>query len=279
MLNPKNIRLAIKEGYGTLYLIKRYGLSGEEQLFNLIERWFTESDRIIAVLKKNQRNMDKKKGDVKSKSKASLTSHDTLKTGASFTRQDTGSPMVTLASLLEQEQKQIKLLRKLEAERLKISNSEKGLSFDLEEEKRVLSDLERKCANQQAVVKGLLEEHANALIEIARIKKAISDGNVQLDNLRKQIKELQLVNIFFYGDGHIEVENGELRPVAEKKIMKGFDKLLLIAESEGFTIRVVKGLVKLHELIEDYKKQGICYELIFDSSSLEEFWKKVSCVL
>lgn len=279
MLTPKNIRIAIKEGYGTLYLIKRYDLAGEKQLFDFVERWFTDSDRIISVLRKNQRNMDKKKEDGKSKSKASLICPETLKAGASLTRQDTGSLTVTLASLLEQEQKQIKLLRKLEAERLKISNSEKGLSSDLEEEKRVLSDLERKLANQQAIVKGLLEEHADVLIEKSRINDAISSAEVQLDNLRKQIKELQLVNIFFYGDGHIEVENGELRPVAEKKILKGFDKLLLIAESEGFTIRVVKGLVKLHELIEDYKKQGICYELIFDSSSLEEFWKKVSCVL
>ena len=257
-MTAKDVKLALKQKQGTQYLVARYKLNSYDQLFALIEKLMpNEAARIIPELKKNQRKLDKKpQTSVQAEQKAPAP-----------------QKKATLQELQEKEKEESERLKQLEEDYKRICIAKKDIDFQIKEEGYNLQELQRRLDLQKAVMASVIAECERICQEKLRTEKRISQVRKELEELNEEIEKLRVIVVFFYADGTIELENGEIPTIDEKEVQKGVGKLLELEEAEKFTVRVLKAFVKLSKMLKNYRSQHIHYELIFDDSKAEQFWK------
>ena len=278
-LNPKALRLAVKRFDGIEYLMKRFGFLTEEELMNAIHRLNPQNaGDFIKELKKKQRKYavsDAKKEVVIPEEEYK---HDP-ELDFEVEEEDSGSVQVNskdvermLLELRQEEQQLSQKVCSLENEHKELAAKRRVLRSVFCEVDVILKKMEKEVAEQRQKVTLAYAEYQECASAMKNLGIEQQLHAVMLGEIRERIEAFERVTIFVYADGSISLENTEQPTIDECEFRIEFERLLALAESEDFTIKIVRNVARLHLIVASLSKK---VELVFDSPELQKFWETV----
>ena len=293
MLNAKALHVGLKHGMGTKAMIEKFAFGSQEELFSRIRRVAPQNaEQFIKKLKENQRKIDKKANTSNEEVGAQLQQQEVLlpEESSHVLEATVSEEAVAAISVQTEQQSRIAQLQELESElsalcidkereHKEMMKERREIASQLRNQQNVLREIQRLLKANQEKVLSLSKEYQEIGANMREVSTEISANKQRLMEVREEILELKRVSIFFYGDGDIEVENGEMPSISEENIARWFEKLITQSECEQFTIRVIKSLAKLHGMAKYYEQHGLRYELIFDNDKVQAFWDTLDSLL
>ena len=99
-----------------------------------------------------------------------------------------------------------------------------------------------------------------------------------LKNVRNDLKELEKVEIFVYEKGEIEMENYSEENIPQQPFNKEvFSNLCSNEASDNLSIKQIKQIMKLIDIVKFFNSKGMLYEMTFESSEVQKLFKEQYC--
>lgn len=230
-INAKMIRIALKKNWTLRDFMENYKIT-EETFWELIRELFHgDTSEVKRCLKRNE-SMKKSSSKIKKNQKAysedvqeieqgeesKPDSEETIKMEESenfdedlrLEDSEKLQAQENLKLLIEREQKRVIEERQkiifLEINHKELISRKRAIQTkELPELKEVLESYKKKIEEAQTQVISLNEELTSIMAEINNVNETLSNKREELKNLEDEISALQVVNIFVYSTGEIEI--------------------------------------------------------------------------
>lgn len=105
------------------------------------------------------------------------------------------------------------------------------------------------------------------------LNKDISEKRKELSEINTEIEKAQIVTIFVYNSGEIEVETTFSVEIPEANT-DTVNKIISNEQAEDLTLKQIKAVAKLISLVQNLEQQGLNYELLFEEPVMKEMFNK-----
>lgn len=297
MMKYKDLVIALKRGVTSKELMERYEFKSEEEL----QAWIKK----ISPVKYPELFRQLRRNDKRTVTSGESSSKNVIELAAEMLAE-----IELAASAEENVETEVKAEQDVKPEAevevktqevLEISELEQ-LQKDESEISSILCTLEDKhktCVQERRQIVGILinkkQELEILLQKVKESEKTVTekyeiytrlagkmqnlDGEIQsyrvfLQQIRGRIEELKKVIILVSKDS-IELENQELPKISFEEMNVELEKLLKMEEADELTLKELKTLAKLFLIVRTFDK----YEVCFDSSKMEDIFKKLQNTL
>lgn len=294
-MKSKDIHIALKRDDGINYLMERFEFSQKDELFEAIRKVAPSgAEELIRKLEKKQKRSGRRdKANVSTEptdekvaqpeeqpvqNLEDVVEMDDMQeeTYEEFEKeQQNMSQNLDLEQLKAQEQELSAEVCRLEGKHKELVSKRRDLVGALERAQKALKELRRILCEQESNVTNLYDQYIECADEMETINQERRACNELLEDTRKQIADLQKITILVYQDSRIEVENAEIHTISDEEIISELGKLICMPEAGEITINELKTIAKLQKMVKFYEDNGNAFELVFDSSKVQSFWKTV----
>jgi uncharacterized coiled-coil DUF342 family protein len=149
---------------------------------------------------------------------------------------------------------------------------------ELAKVKKTLEELKNQVDSNWEKAQELLREY-NALYEQMTQKTAERAlYKKELDEVRREMEELKKVYILVHSDGTVEFdgEDVEIPNLQENEVTAKVAELVLNPEAEELTIKEIKTVAKVFLVVREMNEGNRNFELVFDSTSVQEFYDVIT---
>lgn len=275
-LDGKKLRVKLKHGASLEELLEYFNCN-EEQLEEFLEKNFTPKAKknIMAELRKNQKKKDQQKCVASKKKKIKVVTKEKEKLE---TMQKETSIEDYKKILRNEEQELADTIFKEEKKHASLISERKNLKEKLVEQRNCMIELERLIEEREKELQGVLKQLESVSDKIFCSKQKIKQDRENLKNVRNDLKELEKVEIFVYEKGEIEMENYSEENIPQQPFNKEvFSNLCSNEASDNLSIKQIKQIMKLIDIVKFFNSKGMLYEMTFESSEVQKLFKEQYC--
>ena len=267
LFRMKELRLAEKNHKGVSDLLERFDFKDENDLFETIRQINPpEADELIKMLKKNQKQSEKKQAQVNAVSIDQSTEEPQVEADKENVEQS------KLETLVEEKEKILSELSILKVQSSESSIKKAKLQEDVIGRKYILKVLRRELEEQEAII-------AQKEDEIEKMKEHLLGVNAEIDarmelleEIENEIESSKKVHVLIHPDGSFAISN-----IEEEILVPEEDDFKLLAQiikkaSGELTINEIKNIVSSKKAIEALEKKGIIFDLEFEDSKIEKLF-------
>lgn len=266
-LDGKFMENNLKYGRTISYFSKYFNLSEEEFLEKMKKTFSTKAYKCyLARLRKNEKQNSKKSNCKKNNVVETITVKDEVNPIS----KNNHSQIVELQ--LEKE-KLKDALNSLELQHKELCSERTTIRNSVLKYKEKLKNLKEEILQCKSKLSNLLIELDNKLDIMHNLNSSISETREKLSEIDSKIEDLKKISIFFYNTGELELETENDLEIPEYN-EELFKSILFDEQSENYTVKQLKTLSKLLSLVQKLGTENLKYEVIFEDSSLEDFFSK-----
>ncbi len=283
-LTSRELHLYVKQGRNIEYILNKYELNSEQELYDIIQM---VSPCELSFFKKRFAQNDKKQQRINRQATDKVAEKKPLE-GDSITPVDTyvsneliqipklTSPMIDMDSLKKQEADLSNWQCELEREHENLVKERTEVFEALKVQKGELENILKKVTEIAAKVEIQQQMYDSITARMEEYNDAIRSTRLDLQELRRKIKELEVISIFIPNDGDIEIEGSSQAPnFDEKEVNELFVRVIKEPEAEGLTVREIKMISKLIIIVRGYMSKGIKPDLYFDSIAVQDYYNRL----
>lgn len=305
-MDVKTINIKIKYG-ATMEELLEYFNCSEEQFEGYVKRNFGEKGKrdIYANLEKNKKKREKKKkglragvnnakqqilipkkvlfdDQVKRKTLTDLLEEDKV-IDLPIVEQDRKMPeksnIENMKKLLELQEIERNLVDKIcegEKELVSIRAQKRDIKARLNDEKQYMLELKKIIAEHQSNIDGIMKEISEILEKHDQLKAEIDSNSEELEIVRMDIDKLKKVDILFYKNGLFELENFKYEDIPEMQLDQNiFNSLCEDETAEELSIKVIKQIVRLEQILQWFSANQLNYEITFEVEQMQKVFEKI----
>lgn len=305
-IDVKTINIKIKYG-ATMEELLEYFNCSEEQFEGYVKRNFGEKGKrdIYANLEKNKKKREKKKkglragvnnakqqilipkkvlfdDQVKRKTLTDLLEEDKV-IDLPIVEQDRKmsekSNIENMKKLLELQEIERNLVDKIcegEKELVSIRAQKRDIKARLNDEKQYMLELKKIIAEHQSNIDGIMKEISEILEKHDQLKAEIDSNSEELERVRMDIDKLKKVDILFYKNGLFELENFKYEDIPEMQLDQNiFNSLCEDETAEELSIKVIKQIVRLEQILQWFSANQLNYEITFEVEQMQKVFEKI----
>ncbi len=305
-MDVKTINIKIKYG-ATMEELLEYFNCSEEQFEGYVKRNFGEKGKrdIYANLEKNKKKREKKKkglragvnnakqqilipkkvlfdDQVKRKTLTDLLEEDKV-IDLPIVEQDRKMPeksnIENMKKLLELQEIERNLVDKIcegEKELVSIRAQKRDIKARLNDEKQYMLELKKIIAEHQSNIDGIMKEISEILEKHDQLKAEIDSNSEELERVRMDIDKLKKVDILFYKNGLFELENFKYEDIPEMQLDQNiFNSLCEDETAEELSIKVIKQIVRLEQILQWFSANQLNYEITFEVEQMQKVFEKI----
>jgi hypothetical protein len=305
-IDVKTINIKIKYG-ATMEELLEYFNCSEEQFEGYVKRNFGEKGKrdIYANLEKNKKKREKKKkglragvnnakqqilipkkvlfdDQVKRKTLTDLLEEDKV-IDLPIVEQDRKMPeksnIENMKKLLELQEIERNLVDKIcegEKELVSIRAQKRDIKARLNDEKQYMLELKKIIAEHQSNIDGIMKEISEILEKHDQLKAEIDSNSEELERVRMDIDKLKKVDILFYKNGLFELENFKYEDIPEMQLDQNiFNSLCEDETAEELSIKVIKQIVRLEQILQWFSANQLNYEITFEVEQMQKVFEKI----
>lgn len=305
-MDVKTINIKIKYG-ATMGELLEYFNCSEEQFEGYVKRNFGEKGKrdIYANLEKNKKKREKKKkglragvnnakqqilipkkvlfdDQVKRKTLTDLLEEDKV-IDLPIVEQDRKMPeksnIENMKKLLELQEIERNLVDKIcegEKELVSIRAQKRDIKARLNDEKQYMLELKKIIAEHQSNIDGIMKEISEILEKHDQLKAEIDSNSEELERVRMDIDKLKKVDILFYKNGLFELENFKYEDIPEMQLDQNiFNSLCEDETAEELSIKVIKQIVRLEQILQWFSANQLNYEITFEVEQMQKVFEKI----
>lgn len=305
-MDVKTINIKIKYG-ATMEELLEYSNCSEEQFEGYVKRNFGEKGKrdIYANLEKNKKKREKKKkglragvnnakqqilipkkvlfdDQVKRKTLTDLLEEDKV-IDLPIVEQDRKMPeksnIENMKKLLELQEIERNLVDKIcegEKELVSIRAQKRDIKARLNDEKQYMLELKKIIAEHQSNIDGIMKEISEILEKHDQLKAEIDSNSEELERVRMDIDKLKKVDILFYKNGLFELENFKYEDIPEMQLDQNiFNSLCEDETAEELSIKVIKQIVRLEQILQWFSANQLNYEITFEVEQMQKVFEKI----
>lgn len=305
-MDVKTINIKIKYG-ATMEELLEYFNCSEEQFEGYVKRNFGEKGKrdIYANLEKNKKKREKKKkglragvnnakqqilipkkvlfdDQVKRKTLTDLLEEDKV-IDLPIVEQDRKVPeksnIENMKKLLELQEIERNLVDKIcegEKELVSIRAQKRDIKARLNDEKQYMLELKKIIAEHQSNIDGIMKEISEILEKHDQLKAEIDSNSEELERVRMDIDKLKKVDILFYKNGLFELENFKYEDIPEMQLDQNiFNSLCEDETAEELSIKVIKQIVRLEQILQWFSANQFNYEITFEVEQMQKVFEKI----
>lgn len=281
-ITSKDIAIRVKKGWDVVDFCNHYNLTVDE--FNrAIDTFYSVKSANKEIRRELSKNAAKKAKKAPSRIPSAPVSTPVVAAAttvespapAVFTTVETMSAVPTLDELKNKEAELLAQENELKASYNAAISARDQSTARMESFKNKINDLILKLESVKTEVSAEIQKYAEISQNISDTSARLSDVRKELAETEEAIRQCKKVSIFVFPDGSIELENytysDSLSKVAEISQQYFSDE-----HFEELSVREIKQLAKLTALTQELQGAGLAFELIFDSSDMEELWSKLN---
>ena len=305
-MDVKTINIKIKYG-ATMEELLEYFNCSEEEFEGYVKRNFGEKGKrdIYANLEKNKKKREKKKkglragvnnakqqilipkkvlfdDQVKRKTLTDLLEEDKV-IDLPIVEQDRKMPeksnIENMKKLLELQEIERNLVDKIcegEKELVSIRAQKRDIKARLNDEKQYMLELKKIIAEHQSNIDGIMKEISEILEKHDQLKAEIDSNSEELERVRMDIDKLKKVDILFYKNGLFELENFKYEDIPEMQLDQNiFNSLCEDETAEELSIKVIKQIVRLEQILQWFSANQLNYEITFEVEQMQKVFEKI----
>ena len=172
-----------------------------------------------------------------------------------------------------------KLLELQEIERNlvdKICEGEKELVSIRAQKRDIKARLNKIIAEHQSNIDGIMKEISEILEKHDQLKAEIDSNSEELERVRMDIDKLKKVDILFYKNGLFELENFKYEDIPEMQLDQNiFNSLCEDETAEELSIKVIKQIVRLEQILQWFSANQLNYEITFEVEQMQKVFEKI----
>ena len=109
-----------------------------------------------------------------------------------------------------------------------------------------------------------------------QLKAEIDSNSEELERVRMDIDKLKKVDILFYKNGMFELENFNTNDIPEMQLDQDIFNLLCEDETaEELSIKVIKQIVRLEQILQWFSTNQLSYEITFEAEEMQKVFEKI----
>ena len=305
-MDVKTINIKIKYG-ATMEELLEYFNCSEEQFEGYVKRNFGEKGKrdIYANLEKNKKKREKKKkglragvnnakqqilipkkvlfdDQVKRKTLTDLLEEDKVidlpivEQDRKMSEKRNIENMKKLLELQEIERNLVDKICEGEKELVSIRAQKRDIKARLNDEKQYMLELKKIIAEHQSNIDGIMKEISEILEKHDQLKAEIDSNSEELERVRMDIDKLKKVDILFYKNGLFELENFKYEDIPEMQLDQNiFNSLCEDETAEELSIKVIKQIVRLEQILQWFSANQLNYEITFEVEQMQKVFEKI----
>lgn len=287
-MTTKDIFIALKrdECDSISYLMQKFGFLQKRDLFDGIRKISpSAANELIRKLEKKQKRglkrvTENNQLDDVPASTNSEVMHEYPDNYPELYKEDVSiSESLTDFSCIEELQRKENQLSQelcvLEGFHKNLVSKRRMLVENLREEKTALEEFLKQVKKQEQNVTSLYKQYLECADEMEGLNQERKSYESSLENIRKQLSELQKISILVYQDASIEIISREALAIPTQDDFSALDELVNRPEAGELTINELKTIIKLQEIVASCKSTDTI-EFVFDNPKLENFWNALT---
>ena len=184
--------------------------------------------------------------------------------------------MKKLLELQEIERNLVDKICNKEKELVLVQAQKRDIKFRLNDEKQYMLELKKIIAEHQTTIEGIIKEISEVSKKHAQVKAEIVSNSEELERVRKDIDKLKKVDILFYKNGMFELENFNTNDIPEMQLDQDIFNLLCEDETaEELSIKVIKQIVRLEQILQWFSTNQLSYEITFEAEEMQKVFEKI----
>lgn len=280
----KDLHIQLKRGKDIEFMLEKYGLKDEDELFKLIRKIIpgSSADTFISKLQRNSR---------KSAKKDKTSDNPTLDVHSEIHIQQENDIDASVPerksynhSLAEEEMKRLskdeaelsRWLCKLESEHKLLVQKRSKVFDSLREAKKDCQELLERVEKIRERVEEYRKQYEDISKEMFKYNNDIGAAKEIIQDVRDKMSRLRVISIFIYEDGRIELEGAEIPEILDGSINILFNDLINRHDAEELTIKSVKSVAQLILIVKHFQEVRANFELYFDNSKVQDFYDLIS---
>lgn len=163
-----------------------------------------------------------------------------------------------------------------EKELVLVRAQKRDIKARLNDEKQYMHELKKIIAEHQATIEGIMKEISEVSEKHDQVKAEIVLNSEELERVRKDIDKLKKVDILFYKNGMFELENFNTNDIPEMQLNQNMFNLLCEDEAaEELSIKAIKQLVRLEQVLQWLSTNQLKYEITFEVEQMQKVFEKI----
>lgn len=184
--------------------------------------------------------------------------------------------MKKLLDLQEIERNLVDKICNKEKELVLVRAHKRDIKARLNDEKQYMLELKKIIAEHQTTIEGIIKEISEVSKKYAQVKAEIVSNSEELERVRKDIDKLKKVDILFYKNGMFEFENFNTNDIPEMQLDQDIFNLLCEDETaEELSIKVIKQIVRLEQILQWFSTNQLSYEITFEAEEMQKVFEKI----
>ena len=189
------------------------------------------------------------------------------------------SNIENMKKLLELQEIERNLVDKIcegEKELVSIRAQKRDIKARLNDEKQYMLELKKIIAEHQSNIDGIMKEISEILEKHDQLKAEIDSNSEELERVRMDIDKLKKVDILFYKNGLFELENFKYEDIPEMQLDQNiFNSLCEDETAEELSIKVIKQIVRLEQILQWFSANQLNYEITFEVEQMQKVFEKI----
>lgn len=278
IMRSKDVHIALKKNNGIEYLMKKYGFSSAEELYDGIRKISPlGAEEMIRNLEKRNHKKENRKCKVETNLVEEIPCQENLKEAETCQESQVEKNFMAMEDLKKQEKALSEQVCNLEGMHKEMVSKRRAILEELRTAQDILKQLLTKLAEQRLRVTDIYRKYNECAEKMKQINQETNEYEEQLKNIRVKISELQKISILVYRNGNIEAEHGLLPNFSEKSAEESFSKLVKLPEAGEFTVNELKAIANLKEIVKCYENDGYtAFEIVFENDRIEVFWNIIN---
>lgn len=163
-----------------------------------------------------------------------------------------------------------------EKELVSIRAQKRDIKARLNDEKQYMLELKKIIAEHQSNIDGIMKEISEILEKHDQLKAEIDSNSEELERVRMDIDKLKKVDILFYKNGLFELENFKYEDIPEMQLDQNiFNSLCEDETAEELSIKVIKQIVRLEQILQWFSTNQLSYEITFEAEEMQKVFEKI----
>lgn len=163
-----------------------------------------------------------------------------------------------------------------EKELVSIRAQKRDIKARLNDEKQYMLELKKIIAEHQSNIDGIMKEISEILEKHDQLKAEIDSNSEELERVRMDIDKLKKVDILFYKNGLFELENFKYEDIPEMQLDQNiFNSLCEDETAEELSIKVIKQIVRLEQILQWFSANQLNYEITFEVEQMQKVFEKI----
>lgn len=288
IMTAKDVHLAAKRPDGWEYLMKRFCFLTDTELYEAIQKATPlEADSLLRTIEKKRRKLERnqckaagraEKCGSKPMENADNTEVSQEEICMEREQEEMAMETVELEQLEALEKEISSNILQLEGKYKRLAAERKEKVVSIQNVRSEIEEMRNIVREKQSLISRWYEEYTKAAEEMKTINQEKRDWQNQLEETRQKIELLQIVNLFIYPNGKIEVDNGEIPEVSSEDVNSELNELIQMDEAGEMTLNEIRSVAKLKRIADVYKEHGRKYETVFESESSQMLWDAINAM-